>query len=132
MVAGNGVTVNAKLDGSGRMPRFAILIHDHPHLHWDFLLEVVVGLRAWRLASPPEPGRTIRAEALPDHRQVYLNYEGPVGGGRGVVARRDSGAYSVGHWDDERIEVALAGQELRGQVRLTHVDGTEWRFEFVG
>ena len=38
------------------MPRFVILEHDHPRLHWDLMLQTGDALRTWRLASPPTRG----------------------------------------------------------------------------
>ena len=35
------------------MPRFVILEHDHPVVHWDLMLEAGEALRTWRLAAPP-------------------------------------------------------------------------------
>ena len=109
------------------MPRFAVLTHDHPYLHWDFLLEAGGALRAWRLAAPP--AHAIDATALPDHRLMYLDYEGPVGGGRGTVTRWDGGTYAVERWGPERIELILDGDQICGPIRLVHIDGTEWRLE---
>ncbi|MBX3442966.1 MAG: hypothetical protein KF774_11210 [Planctomyces sp.] len=78
------------------MPRpsprpFVVLEHDHPHLHWDLLLDQGLDLRAWRLAEFPVPGAVIAAEPLPPHRRMYLDYEGPVSGGRGAVRRLIAG-----------------------------------------
>ena len=67
------------------MPRFAVLEHDHPFLHWDFLLETGDALRTWRLHAPPDAEGTIAAEELPDHRLEYLDYEGRVSGGLSYV-----------------------------------------------
>jgi hypothetical protein len=69
------------------MPRFVILEHDHPELHWDFMLEAGAVLRTWRLAAPPALGQVVAAAASFDHRLLYLDYEGPVSGGRGTVRR---------------------------------------------
>ena len=66
------------------VPRFVILEHDHPTLHWDFLLEDGEVLRAWRLLAEPGPGAAVAAEPNFDHRRLYLDYEGPVSGGRGI------------------------------------------------
>lgn len=79
------------------MPRFVILTHDHPFLHWDLLLEQegVGALRAWRLLAEPLSAPTIDAEPLADHRALYLDYEGPVSGGRGHVVRWDTGDYEI-------------------------------------
>lgn len=112
------------------MPRFAILTHDHPHLHWDFLLEAGDTLRAWRLDAEPGSGRTVGAIALPDHRLVYLGYEGPVGGGRGTVTRWDRGTYTAERWESESIEVSLHGNRIHGRVGLTQIEGTNWRLEY--
>lgn len=100
------------------MPRFAVLQHDHPFQHWDFLLEAKDALRAWRLhARPDEPG-PIAAEALPDHRLAYLDYEGPVSGNRGTVQRWDTGEFV---WDVETpgtCAVRLMGGKLSGRAVL--------------
>ena len=96
------------------MPRYVILEHDHPQLHWDSMLESGQVLRTWRLAEPPRTGRAIQAEASFDHRPIYLDYEGPVRGGRGRVVRWDTGTF---HWEvDEpgRVIVRFAGKRGHG------------------
>jgi hypothetical protein len=100
------------------MRRYVILTHDHPHLHWDLMLEVEGALRTWRLAAPPEPDAGIAAEPLGDHRLAYLDYEGPVGGDRGYVTRWDAG---VLEWLNEELSaprVRLAGEKLGGELSL--------------
>ena len=87
------------------MPRFVILEHDHPRLHWDLMLEAGDVLRTWRLAEIPRPGVTIRAESLGDHRKLYLDYEGPVVGNRGQVKRWDAGTYAALEERPERIAI---------------------------
>lgn len=78
------------------MPRrFVILEHDHPFLHWDLLLEEHSSARTWRLLRKPCVGETIAAERIPDHRLMYLDYEGPVSGERGDVKRFLSGVYEL-------------------------------------
>jgi hypothetical protein len=95
------------------MPRFVVLEHDWPTRHWDFLLEAGDVLRAWRILGEPRPGATLPAEANFDHRKFYLEYEGPVSGGRGRVMRWDAGTFE---WIEtgDRIEVRLNGTKLRG------------------
>ena len=39
--------------------RFAILEHDYPVLHWDFMLEAGDVLRTWRLPAVPATGEMI-------------------------------------------------------------------------
>jgi hypothetical protein len=100
------------------MPRFVVLTHDHPTLHWDFMLEHEGVLRTWRLAQPPDTQGAICAEALPDHRLAYLDYEGPVSGDRGTVERWDAGTYNTLEWASNRVVVDLAGKKLAGVAPL--------------
>src|SRR5207245_1027624 len=86
------------------MPAYVILDHDHPHQHWDFMLEQGDMLATWRLAAPPQSGQTIAAEPSFAHRRAYLDYEGPVSGDRGRVVQWDRGEYELlaqapEHWE---------------------------------
>jgi hypothetical protein len=112
------------------MPRFVILDHDHPVRHWDFLLEAGETLRAWRLAIEPRRGDPIAAEPLPDHRLMYLDYEGPVGNDRGRVIRWDSGTFE---WERDtyvNISVSLDGLRIGGRVELRRSDGA-WSWQWL-
>jgi hypothetical protein len=108
------------------MPRYVVLEHDWPVLHWDFMLESGEVLRTWRLAAPPRPGASVAAESLGDHRRAYLDYEGPVSGGRGTVTRWDAGTFS---WEaaDEGVAVWLDGARLRGRARIEADGAGGWR-----
>jgi hypothetical protein len=108
------------------MPRFVVLEHDHPFLHWDLLLEVGSHLRAWRLAGPPEPGKVIPATANFLHRLLYLDYEGPVSGGRGTVRRSDAGTFSWLADEPDLVRVKLAGRRLLGDLVLTRLEDENW------
>lgn len=77
------------------MPRFSILLHDHPYWHWDFLLEEGDSAQCWRLLRRPCCDEPIAAERLAPHRLLYLEYEGPVSGNRGDVQRFGCGTYKV-------------------------------------
>ena len=116
------------------MPRFVILEHDHPELHWDFMLEAGAVLRTWRLARPPgAPADGIEAVALPDHRLHYLDYEGPVSHGRGVVKRWDAGEYvAVEPEDAGTLCVRLHGSRVLGLVWMRRTGEDRWRFEWSG
>ena len=106
------------------MPRFALLIHDSPRgLHYDFFLEDGEVLKTWALPHLPEPGCEIPCEALADHRPLYLDYEGPISGGRGTVARWDQGTYSIELWTDDEIIVELAGRQTRRPGRIAAAGG---------
>jgi hypothetical protein len=83
--------------------RFVILEHDHPFLHWDLLLEFGDVLRSWRLRTPVVTQQWIHAESLPDHRCVYLDYEGPVSGNRGYVKRCYAGRFRLVTTADAKV-----------------------------
>ncbi|HEX3314552.1 MAG TPA: DNA polymerase ligase N-terminal domain-containing protein [Gemmataceae bacterium] len=107
--------------------RFVVLEHDHPHLHWDFMLEADGVLATWRLPTPPADGLVVKAERIADHRLAYLDHDGPVSGNRGVARPWDKGDYvAVG-----TETVVLTGRRWTGQVGMRWVDGL-WTFEFVG
>ena len=108
------------------MPRFVILEHDHPVMHWDLMLEAGPVLRTWRLAVPPCPREPIAATAVFDHRLLYLDYEGPISGGRGRVVRWDHGTLTGQVTDGGPILVHLRGQRLCGILRLEHLEGDAW------
>ncbi|MBY0458414.1 MAG: hypothetical protein K2V38_13825, partial [Gemmataceae bacterium] len=96
------------------MPRFVILAHDWPTPHFDLLVEDGGALRAWRLLGEPQDGGEIPAEPNAPHRLLYLDYEGPVSGGRGRVGRWDAGE---GDWladKPDRVELALRGARVSG------------------
>ena len=112
------------------MPRFALLIHDGPRgPHYDFFLEAGEVLKTWALPRLAEPGLEIPCTALADHRPLYLDYEGPISGDRGMVTRWDQGTYSVELWTDDEIIVALAGNKLAGRVELRRQAG-QWQFQW--
>jgi hypothetical protein len=74
----------------------------------------------------------VAAEQLADHRVVYLDYEGPVGGDRGRVTRLDSGTFtSIKESPDEWI-VTLSGQTIRGRLilRRTPPTSSSWELAF--
>ena len=113
------------------MPRFVILEHQFQGVHWDFMLESGDALRTWRLESPPESGRSIRATPLADHRRAYLDYEGEVSGGRGRVRRWDHGKFEWVTDEPESVEVRLVGQRTNGRTHLRCGESGEWTFQLT-
>lgn len=78
--------------------RFVLLRHTLPthatrKSHWDLLLEMGDVLAAWELPCPLLAACDAHSAThgplwrLPDHRLLYLDYEGPIAGDRGHVAR---------------------------------------------
>lgn len=123
------------------MPQFVVQHHTFPDRegHYDLMFEAEGVLWTWSLAAPPDDAAGVPepAKQLPDHRIVYLEFEGPVGGGRGEVAIYDRGEFRwLGESPEAGAELAdellfeLSGQRCRGRFRLRRVpdDGTDfWR-----
>lgn len=109
------------------MSRFVILTHDHPFLHWDLLIEAGTACRTWRLlADPGLPQIEFPAEALPDHRLLYLDYEGPVSGNRGTVTRWDHGTADVQVDEPDDYCVLVRGHRWQGNLRLQKIAENRW------
>lgn len=125
-----------RLGYNDAMPRFVVLHHDFPagHTrppHWDLMLEWGQSLRTWAVASEPGGTVEIEAEALPDHRLTYLEYEGPISGSRGSVTRWDAGQYVLESDREDELKVQLRGQRMRGQLALRREPrGHFWRVSF--
>lgn len=100
------------------MARFVVLEHAWNGVHWDVMLDVGDCLRTWAVDAPIVPGVERPARALGNHRRLYLEYEGPISGGRGSVRRWDEGEYEVLAWADDRICVRVAGAQLAGVLEL--------------
>jgi hypothetical protein len=107
-----------------------ILEHDHPELHWDFMLETGAVLRTWRLNGPPAPAAAVPAVPSFDHRKMYLDYEGPISGGRGRVVRWDAGTFSWQRDDEGCVAVHLEGGRLQGTVVLQRQTAAEWELRY--
>jgi hypothetical protein len=75
--------------------RFVILAHTvNSATHYDLMLEVegLELLRTYQLAQwPLAVGESCACTQIGDHRRAYLEYEGEISGGRGVVRRVASG-----------------------------------------
>lgn len=100
------------------MPRFVLLAHDHPHPHFDLMLDIGESLRTWRLSTMPVAGATLLAVPLGDHRREYLDYEGHVSGDRGNVRRVDEGEYRLIEDAHGRVILELQGQQVAGVITL--------------
>jgi DNA polymerase Ligase (LigD) len=115
------------------MARFVVLAHDWPFTHWDFLVEVGGVLRAWRLLAEPAAGIDIPAEPNGDHRLMYLDYEGPLSGGRGSVSRWDAGTCDWRADEPARVVLVLRGDALNGEAVVCETtEGWLFRFTVAG
>jgi hypothetical protein len=102
------------------MRRFVILHHEtDAGSHYDLMLEVGDVLKTWSLAELPQADQEVTCKSLPDHRLAYLDYDGPISGGRGAVTRWDYGTYDRVESTATDWTVELCGHRLAGCATLT-------------
>jgi hypothetical protein len=75
----------------------------------------------------------IVVERLPDHRMAYLDYEGPLSGGRGSVSRCLAGEYRSDKCTTDEIVVHLEGP-LLGTLYLEVLtdNNAKWAMSWQG
>ncbi|HYE01720.1 MAG TPA: hypothetical protein VD963_00655 [Phycisphaerales bacterium] len=98
---------------AARSGRTVVLRHQLPdgsgHYDWMFEVPGRAGLVTFRINEVPEPRGpgVLRATPLGDHRAVYLDYEGPVTGGRGSVSRVARGRCAVASATESRFDAQV-------------------------
>ncbi|GHT16847.1 hypothetical protein FACS1894189_1570 [Planctomycetales bacterium] len=105
--------------------RFVILLHEtNSGDHWDIMLENDSALTTWSIPPPGvlEGQFACQATRLPDHRKVYLDYEGEVSGGRGNVSRIDAGTYKT----LSANQFLLHGTVFKGTLTIDKSDRIEF------
>ena len=105
--------------------RLVILRHHFPDggngqffNHFDLMLQQDSKLATWQLQSLPELGQTVPAKRLPDHREAYLDYEGPVSGGRGSVEQIMAGTFEVCQKNDDCLEVLITSGDENQRLKI--------------
>jgi hypothetical protein len=127
---------------SGPELRYVLLRHEVPPSfgrgsHWDLMLEPSADAPLWTwevlvaLANSPPHAVTTIARRLPDHRRVYLDYEGPLSGDRGHVTRQAAGTLRWHSHDTDSLTATIDGRQLRGILRLRSLEQDRWQLEFT-
>ena len=115
------------------MPNRYVILH---HLaasgeHWDFMLEEKEALLTWQMMTEPRSREScpIECRRIKDHRKHYLDYEGPISGGRGFVTRIDRGRYELLASDHGKLTIRIDGERMKGDFQLERSDSrsqTRW------
>ncbi len=92
------------------------------------MLEGENSLKTWELSEPPVAGEIMSAKAKPDHRLFYLDYEGQISNGRGVVKKWDVGNLEWRQIDEETMVAEVSGEKLRGRLTLQIKSDGLWQF----
>ena len=115
--------------------KFIYVIQEHHarRLHYDFRLEKDGVLKSWAVPKGmPEAGQKVLAVETEDHPYEYASFEGEIPKGQygaGTVKIWDKGHYEVKLWENDKIEVTLDGQRLKGRyilVRLKKAGDKDW------
>ena len=117
------------------MSRFVLLRHEVPAefgrpSHFDLMLQSESSLLTWEINQIPPSGQSVEAVQLPNHRLLYLDYEGPISANRGEVRRVDHGRCDVEHPTVDRVIAHIAGQTLCGSILLDRVNLEQWRLTY--
>ena len=125
--------------------RYVVLHHTgHGEPHYDLMFQRPDAheLRTFRSSVWPITTRTLLTP-LPDHRAAYLDYEGPVSGGRGDVRRIEAGRFAgagaqVGDAGGLLLHLAVgeragapASRQERLALRLVRDEAGRWWIEPV-
>ena len=112
---------------------FVIQEHHARRLHFDLRLEKDGVLKSWAVPKGiPEPGQKVLAVEVEDHPYEYASFEGEIPKGQygaGSVKIWDKGHYEIKLWEDDKIEVTLKGERLKGRyilVRLKRAGDKNW------
>lgn len=106
-----------------------MLQQDGALLTWS-LLELPDGLGGERRRHDEQPSE-VAATRLPDHRLLYLDYEGPISNGRGSVTRMAAGDFSYVAESNAFLDVQLQGDKCTAHVQLRRRCGDEWTLSVV-
>jgi DNA ligase D-like protein (predicted ligase)/DNA ligase D-like protein (predicted 3'-phosphoesterase) len=113
---------------------FVIQEHHARRLHYDFRLERDGVLKSWAVPKGiPESGQKHLAVETEDHPYEYSSFEGVIPKGHygaGTVKIWDKGYYETKFWENNKIEVTLDGERLKGRYVLIRLkksdDQKDW------
>jgi DNA ligase D-like protein (predicted ligase)/DNA ligase D-like protein (predicted 3'-phosphoesterase) len=113
---------------------FVVQEHHARRLHFDFRLEREGVLKSWAVPKgmPEIDGDRRLAVETEDHPLDYAGFEGIIPKGQygaGTVKIWDKGVYELKVWEEDKIEVTLSGQRLRGRfvlVRFKKAGEKQW------
>ncbi len=105
--------------------------HHARRLHWDLRLERNGVLASWALPRgvPPTPKDNRLAVRTEDHPLEYLDFHGEIPKGQygaGTMTIWDQGTYVAEKFTDEKVEIELRGERVRGRYAMFPTKGRNW------
>ena len=97
---------------------FVIQLHQTQNgNHFDLMLEQGQSLLTFQMPLPLcdfQAGQELSVTRLPDHRKLYLTYEGEISDGRGQVHIVDRGRYQMAEKNANFWVIIFSGQQAQG------------------
>jgi len=105
---------------------YVIQEHHSRRLHYDFRLEKDGVLKSWAVPKgiPEDSKQRHLAVQTEDHPYEYASFAGTIPKGQygaGTVIIWDKGHYTTKLWEDDKIEVNLIGERLKGRYVLVRL-----------
>ena len=121
------VSGRAKTDNNQQLI-YVIQKHEASHLHYDLRLELDGTLKSWALPKPPplRAGEKRLAIEVEDHPLGYEKFEGIIPAGQygaGRVEIWDKGFYQLMARTDDKLEILISGEKLKGIYSLIRFQG---------
>ncbi|HOP61086.1 MAG TPA: DNA polymerase ligase N-terminal domain-containing protein [Candidatus Saccharicenans sp.] len=121
------VSGRAKTDNNQKLI-YVIQKHEASHLHYDLRLELDGTLKSWALPKPPplRAGEKRLAIEVEDHPLGYEKFEGIIPAGQygaGRVEIWDKGFYQLMARTDDKLEILISGEKLKGIYSLIRFQG---------
>jgi len=121
----------------------ALLMHQTPagrHHDWlvgtpDYHSDPQARLWTARIMQPSRLWRSLgRFDLTPlaPHRRAYLDYQGPISGGRGTVQRVDRGVVVIHLWRESRVVWEVRFEHFTGLIEAVRLCDQAWRARVVG
>jgi len=111
--------------------KFVIQKHrrENQPVHWDLMFEASNTLQTYRLEFPPDriSPQGVGAVRIFDHPVKFLTYQGTVNNGRGWVDIADQGTYQVLTESENRRELLIEGNILKGKFTLELIRDNNWQ-----
>jgi len=111
--------------------RYAVLHHTQvKNAHYDLLVELTPGgnLACWNADCWPPEKHPRPITRIADHRRIYLEYQGPISGDRGMVRRIAGGSCRV-HRCGPKLLVIELNDNLR--IQLEEIAEGDWRMSLA-
>jgi DNA ligase D-like protein (predicted 3'-phosphoesterase) len=121
------VSGRAKTDNNQQLI-YVIQKHEASHLHYDLRLEHDGILKSWALPKQPplRAGEKRLAIEVEDHPLGYEKFEGIIPAGQygaGRVEIWDKGYYQPVVRTDDKLEILISGEKLKGIYSLIRFQG---------